>query len=94
VLTTGLSRLAAKYPNLDGNGTLICVIDTGLQYKLSAFGSCTGINTPAGQCRVVVGRDMVGSDYDGTPGSLPVEGNAPVSRYVEVPGESCSYSYY
>jgi hypothetical protein len=29
VLTTGLSRLAAKYPDLDGNGKLICVVDTG-----------------------------------------------------------------
>jgi hypothetical protein len=40
VLTTGLSRLAAKYPNLDGNGTVVCMIDTGLQYKLPAVGSC------------------------------------------------------
>jgi hypothetical protein len=82
VLTTGLSRLASKYPGLDGNGTLICLIDTGLQYKLSVFGSCSGINAPAGQCRVVVGRDMVGNSYDGTPGSLPVEGDTPVSKFI------------
>jgi hypothetical protein len=54
------------------------MIDTGIQYKLPIFGSCTGINAPAGQCNVVVGRDMVGNNYDGSAGSLPVEGDAPV----------------
>jgi hypothetical protein len=82
VITTGLSRLATKYPGLNGTGTLICLVDTGIQYKLPVFGSCSGINAPAGQCQVVVGRDMVGSSYDGSPGSLPVEGNEPVSTSV------------
>ncbi|KAF6250541.1 peptidase S8/S53 domain-containing protein [Scenedesmus sp. NREL 46B-D3] len=69
------------HPGLDGSGSLICLVDTGVQYTLPLFGSCTGINAPAGQCSVVVGRDMVGDGYDGAPGSLPVEGDAPLDCY-------------
>ncbi|WIA23997.1 hypothetical protein OEZ85_013624 [Tetradesmus obliquus] len=81
VVATGLSRLAKRHPGLDGTGTLICMIDTGLQYTLPAFGGCSGINAPVGSCNVVVGRDMVGSRYDGSPGSLPQEGDAPLDCY-------------
>jgi hypothetical protein len=31
---------------------------------------------------VVVGRDLLRSNYDGTPGSLPLKGDAPVSVKV------------
>ncbi|KAF6250542.1 hypothetical protein COO60DRAFT_1681808 [Scenedesmus sp. NREL 46B-D3] len=32
-------------------------------YTHPAFGSCTAINEPAGQCRVVAGKDLVGDEF-------------------------------
>ncbi|KAF6251443.1 hypothetical protein COO60DRAFT_1628939 [Scenedesmus sp. NREL 46B-D3] len=35
----------------------------GIDYTHPAFGSCTAINEPAGQCRVVAGKDLVGDEF-------------------------------
>lgn len=77
-IATGLSNVYKQYPELDGSGQLICLVDTGINYRLPLFGSCNGINNPPGTCRVVVGYDMVGDGYTGLTGSEPVNGTQPV----------------
>ncbi len=46
-----------------GKGIRVAVIDTGIDYTHSAFGSCTALNTGAG-CRVIGGYDFVNKDAD------------------------------
>ena len=43
-----------------GSGTSVGIIDTGIDYTLPAFGSCTAPGTPAG-CRVVASVDVTGN---------------------------------
>lgn len=44
-----------------GAGSTVAVIDTGINYTLSEFGSCTAPGVPSG-CRVVAALDMAPSD--------------------------------
>ncbi|CAK8721998.1 hypothetical protein GCAAIG_11630 [Candidatus Electronema halotolerans] len=46
-----------------GKGIRVAVIDTGIDYTHSAFGSCSALNSGAG-CRVVGGYDFVNDDAD------------------------------
>lgn len=43
-----------------GSGTVIAVIDTGINYTLPAFGSCTAPGVPAG-CKVIASVDLTGN---------------------------------
>lgn len=40
---------------------ILCL--AGIDYTHPAFGGCTAINEPAGQCRVVAGKDLVGDEF-------------------------------
>eukprot|EP00775_Hariotina_reticulata_P009497 gene9497-9660_t len=62
---------------LTGKGIKIGIIDTGIDFTHPAFGSCTGVNLPRGQCRVVAGRDFVGDQYIGA-STTPKPDNDPV----------------
>lgn len=77
-LLTGVAELRSNFA-LTGKGIKIAVVDTGIDYTHPAFGSCTGINAPAGRCRVVAGRDLVGDNYTGG-SSKPQPDNDPVSQ--------------
>ncbi len=44
-----------------GTGTAVAVLDTGVNYTLSAFGSCTAPNTPA-SCKVIYAQDFAPND--------------------------------
>jgi subtilisin family serine protease len=46
---------------VNGNGIRVAVIDTGIEYTHSAFGSCTALNS-GGSCRVVGGYDFANND--------------------------------
>ncbi|HUN23384.1 MAG TPA: S8 family serine peptidase, partial [Anaerolineales bacterium] len=48
---------------VNGNGIRVAVIDTGIEYTHSAFGSCTALNS-GGSCRVVDGYDFANNDTD------------------------------
>ncbi|SCZ96785.1 BZ3500_MvSof-1268-A1-R1_Chr4-1g06718 [Microbotryum saponariae] len=52
---TGVDKLHKK--GILGAGALVCVLDTGVDYKLPALGGCYGSN-----CHVKVGHDFVGDD--------------------------------
>ncbi len=45
--------------SITGNGQTVAVIDTGIDYTLPAFGSCSAPGTPAG-CRVITSVDITG----------------------------------
>ena len=45
-----------------GASTAVAVLDTGVDYTRSAFGSCTAPNTPVGTCKVVVAQDFAPDD--------------------------------
>eukprot|EP00775_Hariotina_reticulata_P009901 gene9901-10058_t len=78
-ITTGLAAVQSQDPGLNGTGTLICVVDTGINYKLELFGACTSLNAPVGRCRVVTGLDFVGDEYNGTTFGPPaVRGGTPL----------------
>jgi hypothetical protein len=49
--------------NLAPSYTLLPVLPAGIDYTHPAFGGCTAINEPAGQCRVVAGKDLVGDEF-------------------------------
>lgn len=50
-----------------GAGTSVAVLDTGVNYTLAAFGSCTAPGDPIGTCRVVFAQDFSDEDNDGLP---------------------------
>ena len=51
--------------NLTGSGETVCVIDSGIAYNHSAFGSCTRAQFVAGTCRKVIGgEDLKNDDND------------------------------
>jgi hypothetical protein len=54
----------------DGAGTSVAVIDTGADYTLPAFGSCTAPGVPSASCRVVVAQDFGADDNVRDDGSL------------------------
>ncbi|MEI6832394.1 MAG: S8 family serine peptidase [bacterium] len=45
-----------------GDGASVAILDTGLDYMRTAFGSCTAPNTPADTCRVSVVQDFAPAD--------------------------------
>lgn len=47
--------------NYRGAGTTVVVIDDGIDYTKSAFGSCTAVATPTSSCRVIVSNNIVTS---------------------------------
>ncbi len=50
---------------INGQGQAVCVIDTGVDYTHSAFGSCTSETFLAGNCSVIVaGIDIADNDSD------------------------------
>jgi subtilisin family serine protease len=49
-----------------GKGIKVAVVDTGIDYTNAALGGCLGEG-----CRVRVGHDFVGDDYDRT--GVPTE---------------------
>ncbi|KAJ1984718.1 hypothetical protein H4R34_000480 [Dimargaris verticillata] len=57
---TGLNDLL-KAKNVTGKGVRVGIIDTGIDHRHRAFGSC--YKTPG--CRVAYGYDFVGDDFDG-----------------------------
>lgn len=50
---------AAVAQGLSGNGVSVAVLDTGINYTLAAFGSCTAPGVPGG-CRVLASVDVTG----------------------------------
>lgn len=70
-----------------GAGVSVAVIDTGVDYLASPF-NCTGVNTPAGICKVVYARDFApddgqrDSDGHGTNVAAIVVGVAPAAQIV------------
>lgn len=57
-----------------GEGTTVAVLDTGVNYTLSAFGSCTSPGVPAG-CKVVAAADVNDSDPPTNDGKLDDNGH-------------------
>ena len=53
--------IAQNELGLDGHGVKVAIMDSGLDYTLPEFGSCSAIG---GSCRVAGGWDFVGDDYD------------------------------
>jgi hypothetical protein len=69
-----------------GSGTAVAVLDTGVDYSRSAFGSCS---TPGGSCKVVYARDFAADDgtrddssYHGTNVAGIVLSVAPGARII------------
>lgn len=58
---TLINQPAENSTGLTGSGSTVAVIDTGIDYTLSDFGSCTAPGTPAG-CRVVASVDETGNN--------------------------------
>lgn len=71
-----------------GAGTAVAVLDTGANYKLGDFGSCTAPNTPASTCRVVYAQDFAANDNSlddnghGTNVSGIIAGIAPGTKII------------
>ena len=92
-----IGQPAAVAAGYTGNGQTVLVIDSGIDYKLSAFGSCTTPGTPAG-CRVVAAVDTSGNlnrvttaNNHGTNVSGIVAGVAPATKIASfnaLPGGS------
>jgi minor extracellular serine protease Vpr len=53
--------IAQNELGLDGHGVKVAIMDSGLDYTLPEFGSCSAIG---GTCRVAGGWDFVGDSYD------------------------------
>ena len=52
----------AMQTGFNGANTSVAILDTGLDYKRAAFGSCTAPSTPAATCRVVHVQDFARAD--------------------------------
>jgi minor extracellular serine protease Vpr len=57
------ANIAQDDLGLDGSGVTIAIMDSGLDYTLPEFGGCFGAG-----CKVRGGADLVGDDYNATPG--------------------------
>lgn len=72
---TGVSELP---DSLDGNGTRIGIIDTGIDYQHPDLGGCFGPLAPGEDCKVNYGWDFVGDDFDSSdPDTEPQPGPDP-----------------
>jgi hypothetical protein len=76
-----------------GAGTTVAVLDTGVDYTLSAFGSCTAPGVPTATCKVVAAldtapndnkRDAVSPDNHGTRVAGVVLGVAPGTKIAAI----------
>lgn len=56
---TGVNRFHRKFPNFDGRGIKVGIIDTGIDYTHEALGGCFGST-----CRVAFGSDFADEDLD------------------------------
>jgi minor extracellular serine protease Vpr len=65
--------IAQNELGLDGRGVKVAIMDSGLDYTLPEFGSCSSIG---GSCRVAGGWDFVGDLYDA---------NSAASTYQPIP---------
>ncbi len=67
-LDVGRVTIGANYSNfvlnLTGKNITVAVIDTGIEYNHTAFGSCTLTNVTQGNCRIKGGYDFVNNDND------------------------------
>ncbi len=63
---TLINQPQAASLGMTGSGATVAVLDTGVNYTLPAFGSCTAPGTPAG-CKVVAALDANLSNPSGTP---------------------------
>jgi len=81
-----INQPALQTAGLTGSGSTVAVIDTGVNYTLSAFGSCTAPGVPSATCKVVAAEDIATSDGaldahgHGTNVSGTVVGVAPGSK--------------
>jgi len=57
-----INQTALQTAGLTGSGSTVAVIDTGVNYTLSAFGSCTAPGVPSTTCKVVAAEDIATSD--------------------------------
>lgn len=53
---------AAVSAGYQGAGTAVAVLDTGVDYTLSQFGSCSAVATPSGSCKVVAAYEAAVED--------------------------------
>jgi subtilisin family serine protease len=74
-----------------GAGTYVAVLDSGVDYRRSAFGSCTAPGTPATTCRVAMAWDQAPDDglldsvrLHGTNVAGIVAGVAPAAKVIGV----------
>jgi uncharacterized repeat protein (TIGR01451 family) len=96
-----IGQPAAAGAGFTGSGQTVAVIDTGINYTLAAFGSCTAPGVPAG-CRVAAAVDVNGinnlvttANNHGTNVSGIVVGVAPgakIASFNALPGGSGSTS--
>ncbi|MEI7719373.1 MAG: S8 family serine peptidase, partial [archaeon] len=49
--------------NLTGNSQSVCILDTGINYSHSDFGSCSSVGS-GGSCRIIGGYDFGNNDND------------------------------
>jgi uncharacterized repeat protein (TIGR01451 family) len=92
-----IGQPSAAAAGFSGSGQTVLVIDTGIDYTHSAFGSCTKPGVPAG-CRVVAAVDVNGktnlvttADNHGTNVAAIVAGVAPgshIASFNALPGGS------
>lgn len=95
-----ISQPSAVSAGSTGDGSGVAVIDTGIDYTLSAFGSCSAPGVPAG-CRVVASVDVTGNGLTlntaphnhGTNVAGIVAGVAPGARIASINAFSGGTSY-
>lgn len=86
-----IGQPAVTGAGMSGGGTTVAVIDTGINYTLPAFGSCTAPGTPSG-CRVAASVDVTGNNLilnidpkgHGTNVAGIVAGVAPAARVAAI----------
>lgn len=89
---------AAQASGARGAGAAVAVLDTGVNYTLATFGSCTSPGVPAG-CKVVYAQDFAPSDGTldadghGTNVAGIVLGVAPDSRIIALDVFNGQYAY-
>ncbi len=57
-----INQPALQTAGLTGSGSTVAVIDTGVNYTLAAFGSCTAPGVPSVTCKVIAAEDLATSD--------------------------------
>jgi len=56
-----IKQPATANAGMNGSGTTVAVIDTGINYNLAEFGSCSAPGVPAG-CKVIASVDVTGNN--------------------------------